>query len=180
MARTAKPFTVVHRAPRSVSFEIKKRIAPTHPSPAPPAPAPAPSTGDLSKYNAEQVNAYRARKNLPPLVLDAGLSAFALRASKELAAKHVPHALFASNVARDPIFRGASSENQGAAYGVPRLDADPVRNGRRQIDQMLTAMFAEGPSGAHYRNMMNPAHRRLGVGLYDVGGRLYLTNDFSG
>jgi uncharacterized protein YkwD len=44
-------------------------------------------------------------------------------------------------------------------------------------------MIDEGPgqgeAHGHYTNMMNPELTRLGVGLLEVNGQLYLTNDFS-
>jgi uncharacterized protein YkwD len=44
---------------------------------------------------------------------------------------------------------------------------------------MLELMFAEGPGGGHYDNMMNPELRRIGVGVFYSARRMYLTNDFS-
>jgi hypothetical protein len=44
---------------------------------------------------------------------------------------------------------------------------------------MLKMMMDEGPGGGHYDNMMNPRFRRVGIGLFDSGGKLYMTNDFS-
>lgn len=40
-------------------------------------------------------------------------------------------------------------------------------------------MFAEGPGGGHYENMMATRFTRVGIGLVTVNGQLYLTNDFS-
>ena len=66
-------------------------------------------------------------------------------------------------------------------FGWGRADANPTRNEQRQIDQILASMMAEGPSGGHYGNLMNPKMTRLGVGLIEDGeGKLYFTNDFSG
>jgi len=45
--------------------------------------------------------------------------------------------------------------------------------------QGIASMWAEGPGGGHYDNMMNPRYRRVGIGLYQAAGRFYLTNDFS-
>lgn len=150
-----------------------------------PAPPPPPRPADpyppdpLVRYNVEQVNAYRARKELPPLLYDAKISAFAKRGSEQLARDHVPHAHFAKNAQGAPGFGSKAAENQGDPNGVPRLDADPVKNGKKQIDIMLELMWNEGPGGGHYDNMMNPHFRRIGIGLVYSGGKLYLTNDFS-
>ncbi len=63
------------------------------------------------------------------------------------------------------------------------MDQDPTQNELDQIDAIQAAMFAEGPgtgeAHGHYTNMMNAQYTRLGVGLLEVSGQLYLTNDFS-
>jgi hypothetical protein len=149
-----------------------------------PAPRPAARAGDayptdpLVRYNVERVNAYRAQGGLPPLVYDARLSAFALAGSQRLARDHVPHANFAENAAAH-AFGSRSAENQGDPRGVPALSADPARNGTLQVDGMLKLMMDEGPGGGHYDNLMNLELRRIGVGIAYVGGRFYMTNDFS-
>ncbi|MBX3190241.1 MAG: CAP domain-containing protein [Labilithrix sp.] len=155
---------------------ITRRSVPAPPPPARPADA---YPGDpLVRYNVERVNAYRARGGLPPLLYDARISAFAVQGSQRLARDHVPHAHFAEN-AQAQRFGSRSAENQGDPRGVPSLHPDPATNARRQIDTMLEMMFAEGPGGGHYDNMMNPKFRRIGIGNVYVGGRLYMTNDFS-
>ena len=78
-----------------------------------------------------------------------------------------------------PGFGSRSAENQGDPGGVPSMDGDPVKNGKKQIDILLKIMFDEGPGGGHYDNMMNARFRRVGIGLHYAGGKLYLTNDFS-
>jgi uncharacterized protein YkwD len=149
-----------------------------------PAPAPAARAADayptepLVRYNVERVNAYRAQGGLAPLLYDARLSAFALAGSQRLARDHVPHANFAEN-AQAQRFGSRSAENQGDPRGVPALDADPARNGTRQVDVMLKLMMDEGPGGGHYDTIMSPKLRRVGVGIAYVGGRFYMTNDFS-
>jgi len=131
----------------------------------------------LVRYNVERVNAYRAKKAVAPVVYDAAISTFATRGSERLARDHAPHAHFMAN--GKGFFTSAAAENQGDPNGVPVLDADPAKNGRRQVDTMLELMFAEGPGGGHYDNMMNARFRRIGVGLVYAGGKLYMTNDFS-
>lgn len=150
----------------------------------PPPPRPEdPYPGDpLVRYNVEQINRYRGTKGLGPVLYDAKISAFATRGSQQLSRDHTPHAHFAANATGPtppPGFGSRSAENQGDPSGVPSMDADPVRNGKKQIDIMLKLMMDEGPGGGHYDNMMNPKFRRVGIGLVYAGGRLYMTNDFS-
>ena len=154
-----------------------RRVVEAPPPPARPA-DPYPSD-PLVKYNVDRVNAYRAQKGLRPLLYDAKVSAFARRGSEQLARDHTPHAHFAANAKGAAELGTKSAENQGDPNGVPPLEADPVRNGKKQIDVMLQLMFDEGPGGGHYDNMMNPDLRRIGIGLVYAGGKLYLTNDLS-
>ena len=162
---------------KKTTIRTTKRVVPAAPPPARPA-DPYPSD-PLVKYNVDRVNAYRAQKRLPPVLYDAKISAFARRGSERLSRDHVPHAHFAANAKGAPGFGSRAAENQGDPNGVPALDSDPTRNGRKQIDLMLKLMMDEGPGGGHYDNMMNARFRRIGVGLVYAGGKLYMTNDFS-
>lgn len=153
----------------------KRKVA----APAPPARPADPWPADpLVRYNVEQVNVYRARGGLPPLLYDGRLSSFATAGSQRLARDHVPHANFAEN-ASGQHFGSRSAENQGDPGGVPSMDADPRRNGPRQVDIMLKLMMDEGPGGGHFDNIMSPKLRRIGVGIVYVNNRFYMTNDFS-
>ena len=149
------------------------------PSP-PPRPADPYPSDPLVRYNVELLNSYRSRAGVAPLLYDARISAFALAGSNELAKDHTPHAHFASHADSLPAgFGSRSAENQGDPAGVPTLDPDPVANGKKQIALLLKIMMDEGPGGGHHDNVLNPSYRRVGVGLFYAGGRLYLTNDFS-
>ena len=166
---------VASRAPRPST--TRDLPAPSAPS----APSAAASSG-AEAYNVERVNAYRRAAGLAPVSLDPALSSFARAGSSQLSRDHVPHGHFRSE--GDSIWRqgftGGSAENQGSPTGWPRAAADPAQNERRQIDQILAAMMGEGSGGGHFRNMMNPKAKRVGVGLLeDADGKLYLTNDFS-
>jgi hypothetical protein len=164
----------------------KRRVeaAPLGPRPADPFPA-----DPLVRFNVERINDYRKQHGVGPVVYDAKISAFALRGSQQLATEHVPHGHFNANVKAalgDPDARKGksgfgmhASENQGDPRGVSQLDADPSANAKKQINLMLKMMHDEGPGGGHYENMLDPKSTRVGVGLLSVGGKLYLTNDFS-
>lgn len=133
-------------------------------------------------HNLRGVNAYRAKKGLKKLVLAKRLSAFAHAGSVELSRDHSAHAHFIAAAKSGAIwrdgFRSSAGENQGDPNGWP---AAPENT---QIDQILAAMYAEGPgkgeAHGHYENIMDPKFTRLGVGLVEEpNGVLYLTNDFS-
>ena len=138
------------------------------------------------RHNLAVVNKYRARKGLVPLKLSASLATFAHAGSVQLSHDHKPHQHFISAGASifNKGFKGSAGENQGDPHGWPLLvQNDPAANRIAQIDDIQKVMFAEGPgAGAahgHYMNIMNPKYRRIGIGFVDVGGKLYLTNDFS-
>lgn len=197
-ARSTTPEHTVAASPSAKSGQVEERVVVeklpdgrikrttirttrrTVPAPPPPARPADPYPSDpLVRYNVERVNAYRAEKRLPPLLYDAKISAFARRGSEQLARDHAPHAHFAANARGAPGFGSVSAENQGDPAGVPAMDSDPVRNGRKQIDLMLRLMMDEGPGGGHYDNIMNPRFRRIGIGLFYAGGKFYMTNNFS-
>ena len=132
------------------------------------------------------LNMYRSGGGLTALTLDSQLSAFALAGSQELMTDHMPHQHFinAGNNIWTMGFTSMAGENQGDPNGWRVLSTtDPVSNEEQQIAQILAAMYAEGPgTGAahgHYENIMSTSFTRVGVGLIEVSGKLYLTNDFS-
>lgn len=162
---------------KKTTIRTTKRVVPA--PPPPPRPADPFPPDPLVRYNVERVNAYRAQKGLPALLYDAQISAFALRGSQQLSRDHAAHAHFAAHAQGAPGFGSRAAENQGDPSGVPALEADQGKNGQKQVDVMLRLMMDEGPGGGHYDNMMNPRFRRIGIGLFYAGGRLYMTNDFS-
>jgi uncharacterized protein YkwD len=154
------------------------------PQSQPITPAPVPLAGDsLQQHNLQVVNAYRSRLGVAPLILDIRLSSFAMAGSQQLSQDHIPHQHIRSAVAAGTLFNPENGfaqeagENQGSPVGWPPEDET------QQIDEALAMMFAEGPGQGeehgHYMNIVNPRFTRLGVGLLLVGGRLYMTNDFS-
>ena len=148
---------------------------------APPPARPADPFPDdpAVKYNVELLNQYRSRAGVAPLVYDAKISKFALAGSKELARDHEPHAHFKSSSDGAPGFGTHTAENQGDPNGAPAMDTDAGASAKKQIALLLKLMMDEGPGGGHHDNILNPKYRRVGVGLFDSGGKLYLTNDFS-
>ena len=176
-ARTAR---VVHVARSSRNARVVRIDKADVPVVAPPSSSNAAAGSE--GYNLARVNAFRSAAGLAPVSLDPTLSSFARAGSAQLMNDHAPHAHFRS--AGDSMwqqgFTGGAAENQGSPTGWPRAAAGPTQNEQRQIDQILAAMMGEGPNGGHYRNMMNPKAKRVGIGLIeDSGGKLYLTNDFS-
>jgi uncharacterized protein YkwD len=132
------------------------------------------------EYNLQRLNHYRSLVGAGPLVMDAQLNAFATEGSQVLMANHIPHDHFADAGNAGTLFttdgfQGYAAENQGDPNGWPvRMSVNA------QIDEILAAMWAEGPGGGHYENMIRPSLQRVGIGLVlDATGKLYFTNDFS-
>lgn len=136
------------------------------------------------QYNLTRLNYYRGLVGAPPLSLVSQLNTFATAGSQQLSVDHTPHqhfndAILAGTLFTTDGFYGSAGENQGDPNGWPTAGGV---NG--QIDQILAAMWAEGPgtgiAHGHYNNMINTAFTRVGVGLLvDGAGELYFTNDFS-
>ena len=152
----------------------------------------SPGSGDggifadpFAAHNVAVINQYRAGANLPPYVLDSTLSAFALAGAVELSMDHMPHQHFINAEAMGTLFipasgfRTAAGENQGDPNGWRITSTDPTTNELTQIDQIQAQMYAEGPTGGHYQNMMSTKFTRIGIGLLEVANQLYLCNDFS-
>jgi uncharacterized protein YkwD len=137
--------------------------------------------------NLDDINKYRAGKNVAPLVLDNKLCTFAQAGSVQLSQDHTPHQHFITAGNNKTLwtsgFTSTAGENQGDPNGWTVLSNDPTTNELDQIDAIQLAMYNEGPgtgeAHGHYMNMMNAAFKRVGVGLLEVNGHLYLTNDFS-
>lgn len=141
----------------------------------------------FQQHNLAVINQYRATLNVAPLVLDTQLCTFAYAGSVELSQDHLPHQHFINagnnNTLWTSGFNTQAGENQGDPNGWYVMSSNPTTNELDQIDDIQKAMFNEGPGSGeahgHYMNMMNSQFKRLGVGLLEVNGELYLTNDFS-
>jgi uncharacterized protein YkwD len=172
--------TIVEKTPHGTRTVTITTTTERVEAPAPPARPADPYPSDPRvRYNVELLASYRKKAGLPPLLYDAKISAFALDGSRRLSRDHSPHAHFRESGNGNPAFGSRSAENQGDPGGVPALDPNPDASSKKQISLMLKMMFDEGPGGGHHDNMMNPKYRRVGIGLHDSGGKLYLTNDFS-
>jgi hypothetical protein len=113
------------------------------------------------------INIVRSADGLPPLNLDFALTAFAQSGAKQLARDHRPH----GNIADRPTTCPGCDEVQSDPAGFP---AGPVE---QQIDGILDAMMREGPGGANHDVLVGRAWHRLGIGIVNPEGPMYLTID---
>jgi uncharacterized protein YkwD len=115
------------------------------------------------------INGLRSLNGVGLLERDDALTAFAQEGSEQVSRDHRGHGHFTDHAADCP----SCGENQSGATG---WRPGPVG---RQIDEVLQLMMAEGPGGGHHDNMLNPRWTRLGVGIVNPGGEMYLTLDFA-
>jgi uncharacterized protein YkwD len=115
------------------------------------------------------VNGLRSLNGVSLLERDDALTAFAQEGSEQLARDHRGHGHFVDRAADCP----RCGENQSGTKG---WRPGPVG---RQVDEIIQLMMAEGPGGGHHDIMLNPRFSRLGVGIVNPGGEMYLTMDFA-
>jgi hypothetical protein len=113
------------------------------------------------------INIVRSGSHLPPLNLDFALTAFAQDGAKQLARDHRPHA----HIAGKPQLCPGCNEVQSDPGGFP---AGAVE---QQIDGILDGMISEGPGGPNHDVLVGDEWHRLGIGIVNPEGPLYLTID---
>jgi len=113
------------------------------------------------------VNHVRVQNGLPPLALDYALTAFAQEGSKQLLRDHIPHA----HIGSDPTACIGCAELQGDPDGYP---VGPVEG---QIDGILDKLVREGPGGKNHDVLTRSRWHRIGIGIANFGGPMFLTID---
>jgi len=162
--------TVTTAAPVSPDQEQAKQSAVVTKPPVP-APAPVQSAPAAPKNSAQEmlgyINSERAKVKLPPLTLNAKLSEGAYLKSKDMA-------------------ENGYFEHNSPTYGTPfammkSLDIS-YRNAAENIayhQSVLSAHNAFMNSPGHRANILNPAFRKLGLGIYKNGADIYVTQWFT-
>lgn len=139
------------------------------PNPAP-TPAPAPQSGDFSAMQKEMlgyINAERANVNLPPLTLDSKLCQGANLKSEDMAVNNY----FSHN---SPTY-GTPFEmmkDQGIAY---RTAGENIAK-NTSVKGAHTAFMN---SAGHKANILNQSFGKLGLGFYQEGQYLFVTQWFT-
>jgi uncharacterized protein YkwD len=129
------------------------------------------SLDEAHDYVLGYVNGIRKLNHVAPVVRDAGLEAFALEGSEQLAQDHRQNQHMMSHA---PDLAGRSTELQGSPEGIaPR----PLED---QLGEVLVRWVGEGPGGIHHDAMLRPEWHKLGVGIVPRDGRTYFTVDFLG
>jgi hypothetical protein len=148
--------------------------APPVPPPAPPGPTPsfppptppAPNAGDpfgrARQICVDRINSYRARLSRAPVARDPSGEPCADEQSRLDGRSNTAHGTFGRCQER--------AQNACPNYPGP-LEESLVR--------CLDQMFAEGPGGGHYENIINAKYTRAFCGFEMMsGGRIWMIQDF--
>jgi uncharacterized protein YkwD len=141
---------------------------------ADPSPAETPGEDDMTLEEARShvltyINGLRSLNGVGLLERDDDLTEFAQEGSEQLARDHRMH----GHIDDHGADCRSCGENQSSPNG---WRTGPVG---RQVDEVIELMVAEGPGGGHRDNFLDARWTRLGVGIVNPGGPMYLTMDFA-
>jgi uncharacterized protein YkwD len=140
---------------------------PALPPPSPDAELVVPSAVDALTLCVDEINGYRAMKGLPLLARSAELDAYAATAARSDGGTRERHQYFYRT-------RGGGfvrAENQIPWWPLATGDArDVIREG-------TGAMWAEGPGGGHYENIVG-AYTEVGCGMFVDSDRVTVVQAF--
>ncbi len=145
------------------------RVPVPPPESAPVVLAAAPK-GDALAFCVDEINTYRARAKKPALQRSPELESFAADGAKSDAAARQPHHHF-SRVAYPHPYR-EMGENEIPWW--PRAQYGSVEE---IIRAGLAGMWAEGPGGGHYENLVGK-FTQVGCGIHVAGDEVTVTMDF--
>ena len=134
--------------------------APTVAAPLPPAGDPLRSAyADEVAFCVDQTNAFRATAGRAALAHSPDLDLYAVVAAQHDAAARTPHALFSMTSGGGV----AMAEN-----AIPSWRLSQFGTVQEIVRQGLAAMWAEGPGGGHYHNLIGP-YTEVGCGIVVSG-----------
>ena len=192
LAPMPTPAPVTIETPNPLAVPEPAAVTKTDPAPNPvatPAPASSPAPGPAAKSSPAQtpgrqvapasvsankqtemlnyINAERAKNNAAPLVLDSTLSNGAYLKSKDMA----DNGYFSHN---SPTYGDAFDmmKSLGISY---RTAAENIARNR----SVLAAYNAFMNSTGHRNNILNPDFHRIGLGFYQDGRDLFVTQWFT-
>jgi uncharacterized protein YkwD len=133
----------------------------------PSAPTPGPSADLASElvFCVDETNRYRTSVNRPPLGRSGTLETYAAAGAQQDGVAHVAHQHFTTTNGGGI----ALAENE-----IPWWGSSSVHT---VIQQGLAVMWAEGPSGGHYQNIVGP-YTQLGCGIFVNGSEITVVQDF--
>jgi hypothetical protein len=122
---------------------------------------------DARAYAVAYVNHARSDVGLAPLAVDYSLNAFAQLGSRALARDHHPHRHLIEDASECPGCAETQSDPAGLATA-------PVRE---QLDAALGFMLNEGAGGPSHDVLVGGSWHRMGIGIVNPDGKMYLTVD---
>jgi uncharacterized protein YkwD len=165
--------------PASTAPTTTQSVAPTvtPTPPPPPSTTPGASTNSHLLYALQLINSARVARGLPPYTLDPLLCACALRHSIDwdgIAMNQIANAAFTAHYDfKKGDTCGADAENQGVGQGP----IDPA------FKTVFDSMMAEGPAPTgscnHYGNLMSGEYTRIGIGIFEDNGNVWITEVFA-
>ncbi len=126
-----------------------------------------PSAGDMATQMLNLINAERSKNHLKPLILNSRLSSGANLKSKDMAINH--YFSHTSPTYGDPF---AMMGSLGITYRA--AGENIARN--QSVDRAHTAFMN---SAGHRANILSPAYGKVGLGFYQQGNDLYVTQWFT-
>jgi len=137
------------------------------PSPSPgPAPLPTQATSADLAYCVSETNRDRAIVGKPALHESASLESFAAAAAQSDAQSRSPHGYAKTHAS------GTWAENE-----IPWWPLASYGTVQAVMTQGIAQMWAEGPTGGHYQNIVGP-YSQLGCGVYIGNGEITVAMDF--
>jgi len=126
-------------------------------------PAPSGSYESLRALNLQIVNQYRARVGAPALTRRTS--------SESCVDNQIKLDAVANTFHKNFQLCSEHGQNEGNEGGSQPFES--------RLRDMLAGMWAEGPGGGHYNNIVSKRYKELAVGIYvDPGGKLWFANDF--
>jgi uncharacterized YkwD family protein len=137
------------------------------PVPTPtPAPVPIPSSSAMQTEMMGYINAERAKANVAPLTLDNNLSNGAYLKSKDMAVNNY----FAHN-----------SPTYGTPFEMMKSQGITFRMAGENIAKNVSVLGAHNAfmnSAGHKANILNSGYHKIGLGFYQSGSYLFVTQWF--
>ena len=129
--------------------------------------SPTPYATEL-QFCVDQTNTYRAEVGRPPLKRSSALEHYAETSARVDAMSRVPHQYF------EQTDGGGIAEAENL---IPWWPLDRYGSVREVVRRGLAGMWAEGPQGGHYRNIVG-RYKEIGCGIYSDGKRITVVQVF--
>lgn len=139
---------------------------PSSPTPTPTLPSGV-TAADLA-FCVQETNRYRAMVGDRSVTESAALETYAADGARIDATAQTPHSHFLSTNGGGVAF----AENE-----IPWWPLASYGTVQAVMQQGLAMMWAEGPSGGHYQNLVGP-YTETGCGVYLANGAITVTQDF--